>query len=109
MQHPKDFYDSQIRKYNSHLNTASRKLGISSLLRLLVFLTIVFGIYYFFGNFKAIIPILIIGIGIFIFLVSRHSDLKYKRDKFLALIRINEIEKEVLNRNFHQLPTGKEF
>lgn len=84
-------------------------MGISSLLRLLVFLEIIFGIYYFFGNFKAIIPVLIIGIGVFIFLVSRHSDLRYKRDKFLELIRINETEKEVLNRNFHQLPTGKEF
>lgn len=109
MNHPERFYHSQIEKYQTHLNSASRKLAVSSLLRLLVFLSIAFVIYYFFGNLSIILPVVIVGIGIFVFLVSRHSDMKYERNKYRELIRINEIEIEVFRRNFKDLPTGEEF
>ncbi|PAM96747.1 DNA mismatch repair protein MutS, partial [Flavobacterium sp. IR1] len=33
----------------------------------------------------------------------------YERDKYRKLIRINETEIAVLNRKFHNLPTGEEF
>lgn len=109
MQEPTTFYNSQIEKYRSHLHTASRKLGFSSLLRFFVFLAIVYLVYAFWGNITAIVASLLIGIALFVFLVSRHSDLRYERDKFRELIRINETELEILNRNFHDLPTGAEF
>lgn len=109
MQEPAQFYNAQIDKYRTHLHAASRKLGLSSLLRFLVFLAIVYLIYAFWGDTTAIVASLLIGMAIFIFLVSRHSDLKYERDKFRELIRINETELEVLNRKFHELPTGAEF
>lgn len=48
-------------------------------------------------------------IVLFVFLVSRHSDLQYKRDRLKALLKINATEIEVLNRKFHHLPDGKEF
>jgi hypothetical protein len=109
MQEPATFYKSQIEKYRTHLHAASRKLGVSSLLRFLVFLAIVFLVYTFWGNTTAIVASLLIGIAIFVFLVSRHSDLRYERDKFRELITINETELQVLKRNFHELPTGDEF
>lgn len=109
MNTPQQFYQSQIEKYHTHLNTAARKLAISSLLRLLLFLAIVYGAYYFWGNSEVVIPVVLVGIAGFVLLVSRHSDLKYERDKFRELIRINETELEVLKRNFHHLPDGKEF
>lgn len=109
MNDPHNFYKSQISKYETELRKASRKLAFSSLLRLLVFLAMVFLVYFFFGNYSAIIATLVIGIIIFVFLVSRHSDLKYERDKFRELIKINETEIEVLEGKYHQLPTGAEF
>lgn len=109
MNKPQDFYHSQIEKYQTHLKAASKKLMISSLLRLLVFLAIVFASYQFFGNMSILVPVIIVGIGIFMFLVSRHSDLKYVRDKFRELIKISNTELEVLARKFDHLPTGKEF
>lgn len=109
MKDPQGFYHSQIEKYQTHLTSASRKLGISSLIRLLIFLAVAVAVYYFFGNWSVVIPVLIVGIGIFIFLVSNHSDLKYERDKYRELIKINETELEVLKRSFHHLPSGKEF
>ena len=109
MKDPRDFYKSQIDKYQIQLKKASQKLAFSSLIRLLVFLLIAFLVYYFFGNGPAIVAVLFIGIVVFVFLVSRHSDLKYERDKFQELIRINEIELRVLHRDFHDLPSGEEF
>ena len=47
--------------------------------------------------------------ALFLYLVSRHTDLQYKRDKLLALIRINETELKIQKREFHQLPDGIDF
>lgn len=109
MSQPHSFYTSQIEHYKSHLSKAAQKLAFSSLLRLVVFSATVFLAWYFFENASAVTAIIVVGIGIFLFLVSRHSDLKYERDKFRELIRINETELEVLDRKFQDLPTGSEF
>lgn len=109
MNQPEQFYHSQIEKYQSHLKIASRKLGFSSLLRLLVFLAIAFSIYYFWGNIHLLLPTALAGIVIFVILISRHTDLKYERDKFRELIRLNHLELQVLRGDFQHLPTGKEF
>ena len=109
MKEPRSFYKSQIEKYESHLKKASQKLAISSFLRLLVFLIVAFLVYWFFGNSSAITAILVIGIGIFLILVSRHTDLVYERDKYRELINISKTELKVLDRDYHDLPTGAEF
>ncbi|UZH56818.1 DNA mismatch repair protein MutS [Salinimicrobium tongyeongense] len=109
MQEPAAFYHAQIEKYRSQLNAAARKLGFSSLLRLLVFLAIVFAVYAFWGNTTAVVATVLAGIIIFVLLVTRHSDLRYERDKFRELIKINETELQVLKRDFQHLPTGSEF
>ncbi|MFD2517011.1 MutS-related protein [Salinimicrobium flavum] len=109
MHDPRSFYTSQIDKYRSHLDTASKKLAFSSLLRFVVFLATAYLTYFYFGNTSAVTAVLVIGITIFVVLVSRHSDLKYERDKYRELIRLNESEIEVLDRKFHHLPTGDEF
>lgn len=109
MNDPKAFYNQQIEKYQRHLDAASKKLGLSSLLRLLIFLALVYAVYHFWGNVSVLVPVLLVGVAIFLFLVSRHSDLKYERDRYRELININQIELKVLKRDFHQLPTGQEF
>lgn len=109
MSQPQNFYNSQIEHYKSYLSKAAQKLAFSSLLRLGVFLGTAYFVYFFFGNVSAITAVLVVGIGIFLFLVSRHSDLKYERDKFRELIKINETELQVQERKFQDLPTGSEF
>lgn len=103
------FYSNNISNYQLESDKVKSQLQGSSLVRLLVFVGAAVGIYVFMGNAKVIIGIVLLAIVLFIFLVSRHSDLQFKYHKFLALIRINEIEIDVLNRKFHQLPDGKGF
>src|SRR5690606_29948632 len=86
-----------------------KQLWISSILRLAIFVGAAISVYYFFGNTKWVVGIIILTVVLFLFLVSKHTDLQYKRDKHLALIRINEVEIQVLQRKFHHLPDGAEF
>ncbi len=103
------FYAKNITGYKEKSSKVKSLLWMSSLLRLGVFLLAAFGIYFFIGNTKVVLAVVLLTIIVFVFLVSRHSDLQYKYHKFLALIRINEIEIDVLNRKFHHLPDGNEF
>jgi DNA mismatch repair ATPase MutS len=109
MQDPILFYKEQISTYNRQLSLVKKRLYASSMLRLTVFCLTALGIYLAFGNTKLVLCIAFMAIVLFVFLVSRHSDLQYKRDKIKALLKINATEIEVLNQNFHHLPDGKEF
>jgi hypothetical protein len=110
MNNPLEFYTKQKEIHQRELSKISKKLLASSLIRLLIFLAICFAIYYFFGNMNVIVPVIIGGIALFLFLVSRHSDLKDKSDKQKEIIRLNELEIDIIKtRNFHDLADGSEF
>ncbi|PKD21107.1 DNA mismatch repair protein MutS [Salegentibacter salinarum] len=110
MNKPLEFYTKQKEIHQLELSKLSKKLMVSSLIRLLIFLAICFAIYYFFGNMNVIVPVIIGGIALFLFLVSRHSDLKDKSDKQKEIIKLNELEIDILKtRNFQDLPSGSEF
>jgi len=109
MQDLATFYQNQIKEHANDLSKVRNQLAGSSTIRLMVFVVIAFAIYFFLGNTKVVFAIALIGIIVFLFLVSRHTDLKYKRDKLEALKRINDTEIKVLNRDFQRLPSGDEF
>ncbi|NAS10447.1 MutS-related protein [Poritiphilus flavus] len=109
MQHPEQFYKQRITQCEQQLAAFKKRLFAIGMLRLSVFLFAVFGGYFFFDQ-KAIFFLLILGcLAIFIYLVSRHADLKYLKDKWQKLLHINRQELKVLKRKFHHLPDGAEF
>ena len=81
----------------------------SSMIRLVVFLIGVAAIYFLWGNTRVILAIIVAEIALFLFLVSRHSQLKYKRDFLQEMIAINKTELQVLDRDFYDLPDGDTF
>ncbi|WP_339714446.1 DNA mismatch repair protein MutS [uncultured Kriegella sp.] len=103
------FYNDKITLYESQLAVLKKQLFASSMIRLIVFCIAAFAIYFFFGSPKLVLGIVILAIILFLALVSRHTNLQYKRDKLLALIKINSTEIQVLDRNYHHLATGTEF
>jgi len=109
MQNPKTTYTSHIEEYQLQLKKLKKQLFASSMLRLVIFLLFGFLVYTFFENTKLVVGSIIAAIASFLFLVSRHSDLQQKKKKVEALIKINEIEIQVLNRDFQHLPAGEEF
>ncbi|MBT8264353.1 MAG: DNA mismatch repair protein MutS [Muriicola sp.] len=103
------FYEQQIEKLDGILATLKKKLLQSSFFRFLVFISTVGGVYFFYANTATAISVFVLGASCFIYLVSRHADLQYKRDKILMLLKINRTELDVLDRNFHSLPEGDQF
>lgn len=103
------FYNSRISTFENQLKSVKKQLFVSSMLRLLVFLIAVLLVYYFFGETKLIMIVVLGTIIIFLFLVTKHSGLQYRRDKISALIDQNKTEIKVLHRDFSDLPTGEEF
>lgn len=100
------FYQTEIKAHTLGLQQLKKQLLLSSIIRLVLFLLVCFGVYVAFGNTKIVIVLIVGGIAGFLFLVSRHSKLQYQRDLLLALISQNEQELVVLNRSFHHLPDG---
>ena len=105
-----EFYSSRQAKYSQSKKQISKKLALSSSLRLIVFLAICAGIYFFWGNLNVLIPLVIVLLAVFLFLISRHTDLKKEKEKLGALININEQELKIQKtRDFSNLPDGKKF
>ncbi|SRX51967.1 MutS-related protein [Aequorivita sp. CIP111184] len=109
MNHTSDFYKLQIEINSEKLQKIKRKLAISSTIRLILFMAACFAVYFFFDNTKVVIAVIVLTIIAFIYLVSKHSGLQYKRDLKKALIAQNETELEVLDRVFHHLPSGEKY
>lgn len=109
MQDAASFYQSEIQKHTTELSKLKKQLFASSMLRLCVFLVAILGVYLIYGNTKLVGAILLVTVVAFLYLVSRHSDLQKKRDKIKELIRINQIEVQVLQRNFYDLPDGESY
>lgn len=103
------FYNGEIEKYQALLAHIKKRLFASSMLRLVVFGISAFAIYLVFGQTKWVLAILLVAILIFLFLVARHTDLQYERDRLKALVEINSTEISVLNHNYDDLPKGNEF
>lgn len=106
---PKSFYQSQITKFQKQLQAVKTTLNTLSSIRLVLFLVVLVAIYYVWGNTQVILGILVLAAVLFIALLLRYNTLKYERDFLKALIKTNETEIKVLNRDFHHLPDGKEY
>lgn len=109
MKQPLEFYTQQKATFELEMAQLKKKLTISSWLRFTTFLSLVLGIYLFFGNLPVILGLLGIAIFIFVYLIFKHSDLQYQFDLKKVLVEINTTEISVLNRNYFHLEDGREF
>ncbi|MDG3582675.1 DNA mismatch repair protein MutS [Galbibacter sp. CMA-7] len=109
MKNPSQYYKNKLQLFNQQYTAVKKSLVIISFFRLLSFLLIVFFIYWFWGVLSIMIPCIIVSIALFLFLVTKYSVFKYKRDKIRERIHINKAELKVLEKNFSFLPSGKEF
>lgn len=109
MNNPQEFYKEQISLHHIALKKAKKQLALSSTLRLLAFFAIVAGIYFGYPNTQIIIGSIVIGIIAFIFLVTRHSNITYTKNKLQKLIELNQLELDVFDDDFGKLDSGAEF
>lgn len=109
MQNPNQFYKTQSEKHKAESKRIYKQMGLLSTLRLLVFGLTAFGVYMLFQNWQIAIVIAAVGSAIFLFLLSRYTDLKAQRALHKRLAIINEDELKIATGNFHARPDGKMF
>jgi len=109
MTNPLEFYTNTKAELQKEAIILKTKTGYLSIFRFAVFLGTSFLIYSTFGKYPDVFIIAFLGLLLFGFLVSKHINLKRKRNILDEKIKINETEIGVLNRNFYHLQTGVEF
>lgn len=104
-----NFYNERIAQFTDSSNRLQNQLRLSSTFRFLVFIGGCVIVYFLFDYWQYALLAAFVIFGFFLFLVSRHENLKRKRDFQIALRDINGKELQILDRDFHGFPTGKEF
>ncbi len=106
---PIPFYTAQLQKHQDNVKKAQNKLRMLSSLRLLVFLISVIGIYFAYPKLNICIGIAVIGISLFVLLLSKYTNTKHTQNLSKALVRINHDELQIAAGNFHNRENGLEF
>ena len=109
MDNLQQFYTNKVKGFSIQIVALNKTLFTFSLLRLLIFLSTIVAIYFASVNAKYVIGVLCVGIPLFLFLVSKYSNLKHQKEKLEALKDINTVELQVLKRDYSNLANGKEF
>ena len=109
MKNPTIFYTQQLETHHLKAKTLKKKLLGLSTLRLVVFIATAIAIYFTFNTWQITLVIAIVGIAVFLFLLSKYTDVKYKRNVSKALVAINEEEIKIASGDFHDRNEGLQF
>jgi hypothetical protein len=109
MTDPLEFYINIKATLEKEASVLKTKAMYLSVFRFAVFLGTCFLMYTFFGRYLAVFILAFLGLFLFGFLVSKHVNLKRKRNVLEEKIKINGTEIRVLKRDFYHLEAGVEF
>ncbi len=109
MDNPNTYYQQHSEQYQTEASALYKQMTLLSTLRILVFLLTAFGVYMTYSSWQLAIGIALAGILIFIFLLSRYTDIKAQRQLKIALTTINKTELEISKGNFHDRDQGLAF
>ncbi|QOD60146.1 DNA mismatch repair protein MutS [Polaribacter haliotis] len=109
MKNPLEFYTKNKAELEEKAKELKSKSANLSVFRFAVFLATCFLVYLTFGKYPDVFIVAFLGLLLFGFLVTKHVNLKRKRNILAKKIKINAVEIQVLKGDFHQLETGEEF
>ncbi|WP_372757370.1 DNA mismatch repair protein MutS [Mariniflexile sp.] len=109
MNTPLAYYQKHLERYKIASQRLYKQMTAFSIYRLLVFVITGFGIYVAFSNWQLAVFIAVVGVSIFLYLLSKYNDLKAKRQFNEALVSINEEEIQVLSGHFHHKDAGLQY
>ncbi|THD69077.1 DNA mismatch repair protein MutS [Robertkochia marina] len=109
MPQPNIYYREQLKLFLEKHKAVKAQLTRISVLRLLVFLCVTLLLYYYHDSLGEVAVISVPGTTLFLLLVTYTARLKYQRNKFRELIRINQTELDVLKGDLNGLDTGDDF
>lgn len=109
MKKPLEYYKIHLETYQTEAKSLYKQMTGLSTLRLLVFLAAGFGIYFFFNQWQIAVPVGVFGVVVFIYLLSKYTDIKRQREFNKALVSINEDEIKIASGDFHDRDQGLQF
>ncbi|WP_296385869.1 DNA mismatch repair protein MutS [Winogradskyella sp.] len=109
MQNSNTFYKKQLELNQAESKRIFKRMSLYSILRLSVFVLTVFGIYLSFNQWQVAVTIGVLGIAIFLFLLSKYTDIKAKRALHKRLVTINVDELKIASGDFYDRADGSEF
>lgn len=109
MNTPLGYYEQELEKYKQESAKLYKTLAALSTFRLLTFLGTGFSVYLTFNSWQVAVVVAILGIGLFLFLLSKYTNIKGQRTIVKALISINESEIKIASGEFHDREQGLEY
>ena len=100
MQNHIQFYTSELKSHQTKVKALFKTLSLYSILRLSVFILTSIGVYLTFDQWQIATCITIAGIVVFLFLLSRYTDVKAERERYKRLVKINDKELQIASGNF---------
>ena len=109
MNNPLVYYTKQLETYQQEEQKRGKQIMLLSTIRVLVFTGDVFAIYMLFDYWQLATLVGLTGIILFIYLLSKYSNVKKERAFYKELIKINEEEITILSGGFCHRNKGLEF
>lgn len=109
MNNPLEYYEEHVNVYKAEVKACQKNMVSLSLLRLTVFVLCGLAIYFFFHIWQAAVIIGLVGIIVFVKLLSRYTDVKQEKAFYEALVKINEEEIQIASGNFHDRNNGLQY
>ncbi|MEJ6792053.1 MAG: DNA mismatch repair protein MutS [Lacinutrix sp.] len=109
MQKTTTYYQEQLAIYKAEVSKLYKQLTGLSTARLLVFVATIVGIYFTFSNWQISLVCGLIGVVVFLYLLSKHTALKVEHSLKKALVSINEEEIKIGKGDFFHRNEGQEF
>ena len=106
---PNEFYTTTKEKHQTEVNRLKQIAFSLSMLRLGVFVSVSLSFYFLWGSYGIMSGIGVAGLVLFLYLISRYTDVKNKRNYFQKLVDINQLELDVLDGNLSKLARGEAF
>ncbi len=102
-------YKTRVEGFTLSRKRYNQQLKLSGIIRLVAFIGAVAGIYFFWHIWQVALTIAVLGLVSFLYLVSRHENLKARRDYYDELIRINELEISIAQGSYENQPKGIQY
>jgi len=109
MSNPLSYYKKHLEIYKVEVQKLYKKMTGLSTLRLVVFVATGSGIYLTYSQWQVAVLIAVIGIAVFLYLLSKYNDVKAERQFNQALVAINEDEIKIDSGDFHDRDSGLQF
>lgn len=109
MQDSTQYYQQQLETYKAEVSKLHKQLTVLSAARLLAFMATIVVVYFTFGNWQIALGCGLIGVFVFLFLLSKHTALKSEYALKKALLAINEEELKIGSGDFFDRNEGLEF